>query len=158
MVVLIFRPKPQNINYFAILSHWIKKCHVLFELARPFSCTFSIGTEAKVHRKIRKFSHERSSYINHNVSHRLGIIPCETCSAFWKYYGHFKIPIVLCMNHEPYSPRSFFMVFMGPLRRLTLAFWVTDHYHPCSNLGVGISEGCFIFHFASLPMELVRLI
>ena len=37
------------------------------------------------------------------------------------------------------------------LRRLAVACWTTDHYHPCSNLGVGISKGCFIFHFASLP-------
>jgi len=28
--------------------------------------------------------------------------------------------------------------------------------HPRSNLGVGISEGCFIFHFASLPLEVAR--
>ena len=31
--------------------------------------------------------------------------------------------------------------------------WSTDHYHLSSNLGVGISEGCFIFDFASLPSE-----
>ena len=29
----------------------------------------------------------------------------------------------------------------GCLRGLTIGFWTTDHYHPCSNLGVGISEG-----------------
>ena len=39
----------------------------------------------------------------------------------------------------------------GRLRGLAVACWTTDHYHPCSNLGVGISEGCFIFDFASLP-------
>ena len=32
----------------------------------------------------------------------------------------------------------------------------TDHYHLSSNLGVGISEGCFIFDFASLPLEVAR--
>jgi len=26
----------------------------------------------------------------------------------------------------------------------------------CLNLGVGISEGCFIFEFASLPLEVAR--
>ena len=31
-----------------------------------------------------------------------------------------------------------------------------DHYHLCSNLGVGIWEGCFIFDFASLPMKVAR--
>ena len=35
----------------------------------------------------------------------------------------------------------------GALRGLAVACWTTDHYHPCSNLGVGISEGCFVFHF-----------
>jgi len=37
------------------------------------------------------------------------------------------------------------------LRGLALACWTTDYYH--TNLGVGISEGCFIFDFASLPLE-----
>ena len=31
-----------------------------------------------------------------------------------------------------------------------VALWITDHYHLSSNLGVGISEGCFVFDFASL--------
>ena len=35
----------------------------------------------------------------------------------------------------------------GRLRGLAVACWTTDHYHPCSNPGVGISEGCFVFHF-----------
>ena len=34
---------------------------------------------------------------------------------------------------------------------------ITDVYHPCSNLGVGISElGYFIFNFASLPLKVVQ--
>ena len=31
-----------------------------------------------------------------------------------------------------------------------------SHYHPCSNLDVGISEGCFILDVASLPLEVAR--
>jgi len=27
---------------------------------------------------------------------------------------------------------------------------------PCSNSGVGISEGCFVFHFVSLPLEVTQ--
>jgi len=46
----------------------------------------------------------------------------------------------------------------GRLRRLAVACWTTDHYHPCSDLGVGISEGCFTFDFASLRLEVARLI
>ena len=34
--------------------------------------------------------------------------------------------------------------------------WTTDHYHPSSNIGLGISEGCFIFHFGSLLLEAAR--
>ena len=30
------------------------------------------------------------------------------------------------------------------LHGLTVACWIMDHDHPCSNLRVGISEGCFI--------------
>ena len=39
---------------------------------------------------------------------------------------------------------------------LAVAFLITDHYHPCLNLGMGISEGCFVFGFASLPLEVTR--
>ena len=39
---------------------------------------------------------------------------------------------------------------------LAVACWTTDHYHLGSNLGVGISEGCFVFDFASLPLEVDR--
>ena len=42
------------------------------------------------------------------------------------------------------------------LRGLAVACWTTVHYHPCSDLGVGISEGCYIFDFASLPLEVAR--
>ena len=48
------------------------------------------------------------------------------------------------------------VLFLKAVCGLTVACWVTDHYHPCSNLGVGISEGCFIFDFASLPLEVAR--
>jgi len=47
------------------------------------------------------------------------------------------------------------MKYLG-LRGLAVACCTTDYYHPCSNLGVGISEGCFIFDFASLRLEVVR--
>ena len=39
---------------------------------------------------------------------------------------------------------------------LTVARWITDHYHPCSNLGVVIPGGCFIFELASLPLEVAQ--
>ena len=39
----------------------------------------------------------------------------------------------------------------GRLRGLTVVCWTTDH-------GVGISEGCFIFDFASLPLEVAWVI
>ena len=44
----------------------------------------------------------------------------------------------------------------GRLRGLAVACWTTDHYHPCSNLGVGISEGCFVLDIASLHLEVAR--
>ena len=33
---------------------------------------------------------------------------------------------------------------------------VLNHRSPCSNLGVGLSEGCFIIDFASLPLKVAR--
>jgi len=33
---------------------------------------------------------------------------------------------------------------------------VIDHYHLSSNHGVGVSEVCFVFDFASLPVEVAR--
>ena len=47
-------------------------------------------------------------------------------------------------------------LLLGRLRGLAVVCWTTDHYHPCSNPGVGISEGCFVFHFVSLPLEVTR--
>ena len=41
----------------------------------------------------------------------------------------------------------------GHLHGLAIARWTPDHYRPCLNLDVGISEGCFIFDFTSLPLE-----
>ena len=55
-----------------------------------------------------------------------------------------------------YNMITFSISYIGRLRGLAVAFWTTDHYHPCSNLGVGTSEGCFIFDFAPLPLEVAR--
>ena len=55
-----------------------------------------------------------------------------------QYYG---VPVVTC----------------GGVSLVQLvAHWTTDHYHLSSKLGVSISEHCFIFDFASLPLEVVR--
>jgi len=51
-----------------------------------------------------------------------------------------------------------FRVERGCLCGLAVPCWTRDHYHPCSNLGVGIYEGCFIFDFASLPLEVVEIV
>jgi len=40
--------------------------------------------------------------------------------------------------------------------RVKIAHWITDHYHLSLNLTMGISEGCFIFDFASLPLEVTQ--
>ena len=37
-----------------------------------------------------------------------------------------------------------------------LACWSTDHYHLCSNLRMGISEGCFISDFTLVPTEVAQ--
>jgi len=47
---------------------------------------------------------------------------------------------------------------LGRLRGLAVACSTTDHSHEGSNPGVGISEGCFISDFTSLPLEVVRSI
>jgi len=66
--------------------------------------------------------------------------------------------IVIIIDHNHHSIQCQLKLFIstfGGLRGLVVACW-TDHYHPCSNLGVGISEGCFIFDFASLLLEITR--
>ena len=50
----------------------------------------------------------------------------------------------------------FFPETSGRLHGLAVACWIRDHHHPCSNLVVAISEGCFISDFASLPLEVAR--
>jgi len=69
------------------------------------------------------------------------------------------------INHDMYKLKSYGIFGMvnqwfpsylsdrGRLCDLAVACWTTNDYHPCSNLGVGISEGCFIFDSASLPLE-----
>ena len=57
-----------------------------------------------------------------------------------------------------FSEPNILPVIFGHIRGLTVVCWITDHYHPCSNLWVGISEGCYIFHFASLPLVAGRSI
>jgi len=45
---------------------------------------------------------------------------------------------------------------VGHLRGLVGSALDTYPYHMSSNLGMSISEGCFIFDFASLPLEVAR--
>ena len=62
-----------------------------------------------------------------------------------------------CKQDECNEMTQFCSLFLtkdrGRLRGLAVACWTTDHYHACSNPGVGISEGCFIFEFSSLPLD-----
>ena len=44
----------------------------------------------------------------------------------------------------------------GCLLGLAVACWTTYHFQPFSNLGVVISEGCFILDVASLPLKVAR--
>jgi len=61
-----------------------------------------------------------------------------------------KVTVTPSTVYRPPSPKQ------NGIRGLAVACWTTAHYHPSSNLGVGIFEGCFIFNFASLPLEVVR--
>ena len=47
-------------------------------------------------------------------------------------------------------------LYAGRLRGLAVVCWTTDRYHPCSNLGVGMSDGCFGLDFTSLPLAAAR--
>ena len=58
---------------------------------------------------------------------------------------------LICFLHLSSFPLLY--THQGRLHGLAVACWTTDQYHSCSNLGVGISKGCFIFDFASLPLE-----
>ena len=50
--------------------------------------------------------------------------------------------------------RLFFYIWQQGASVVQLvACWTTDHHHLSQNLGVGISEGCFIFDFASLAVR-----
>jgi len=78
---------------------------------------------------------------------------CSLAVACWTtdHYHHVQflgwayLKVVLTLPHYP-----------GHLRGLAVACRTTDHYHPCSNPGVGISEGCFVFCFTSLPLEVAQ--
>ena len=59
------------------------------------------------------------------------------------YSFFFLYTYVICYP-LPIFTRSNYISVWRCLRGLAVACWITDHYHPCSILGVGISEGCFI--------------
>ena len=56
---------------------------------------------------------------------------------------------IINRNDNPVSFRGVSVVQL-------VAFWNIDYYHSRSNLGVGMSEGCFIFDFDSLHLEVAR--
>ena len=65
----------------------------------------------------------------------------------WCYYLH---QLIVMFPSQPPNPK----IIIITVWYLLLIF--QDHYHPCSNPGVGISDGCFVFHFVSLPLEVAR--
>ena len=65
----------------------------------------------------------------------------------------------MCIGqYKGFNMVSSLLHYRGCLHGLAVACWTTNHYHPCLKLGVGISEDCFIFDFASLPLEVAQLI
>ena len=65
-----------------------------------------------------------------------------------------KVGVKVCHHGHMYTKLSTRLPVR--LHGLAVVCWTTDHYHPCSNPSVGISEGCFVFHFISLPLEVAR--
>jgi len=84
--------------------------------------------------------------------------PCDLCpkSFIQQLFFSFLEGIVTMQSSTIYWYGRSFQLGARSLRVLAVACWTTNHYHPCSNLGVGISEGCFVFHFVSLPLEVTR--
>ena len=76
--------------------------------------------------------------------------PIRVCSEDDVTKAALKWTLVLADNDIPFR---FSNIFSG------VPLWssdsILDHRSlpPCSNPGVGISEGCFVFHFVSLPLE-----
>ena len=66
----------------------------------------------------------------------------QLCSLFMRHRCH--------ENRKVYVHRHTHKRACARFRGLT--GWITDHYHMSSNIGVGISEGCFSFDFASLAL------
>ena len=66
----------------------------------------------------------------------------------WNVYNFtptkYKTTLIYSTTHSWYQ---------GCLHGLVVGCWTTAH---CSNLSVGISKGCFIFDFASSPLEVTR--
>ena len=92
----------------------------------------------------------------------VGVPLSPQINSYYGYKDSFLMPVVIAIVMSP------ILKFLEPAAWLQLArflchfkwvaCWTTDHYHPCSNPGVGIYEGCFVFHFVSLLMEVARLI
>jgi len=76
--------------------------------------------------------------------------PLLNVPSFFFFFFFFFFLLLLLLLYCPHMHGT------GRLGGLAVVCWTADNYHPCSNLGVGISEGCFVFHFISLSLEVAR--
>ena len=115
-----------------------------------------LGDVSPIHKKPRP---------DHLISLRssIGYALCETGTAAIQSTGSHFAHLRMKTGTHAVSQIAYYSVFIRikkctcvRLRGLSVAYGITDHYYPCSNLGVGISEGCFIFDFDSLPLEVAR--
>ena len=83
---------------------------------------------------------------------------CHFCSHLCGIQGSWNslLCIIFCNGFFSLVLFSYLKRFLGRLRGLAVACWMTYHYYPGSNPSVGIFEGCFIIDFASLPLEVAR--
>ena len=97
-------------------------------------------------------------YIMYCVYHVL----CICCTIIYISIIHLSLKLLSSITQTVndfslcYQFQYNYISHSGRLRGLAVACWTTDHYHPCSNPGVGISEGGFVFHFVSLHLEVAR--
>ena len=86
------------------------------------------------------------------------VFNCSSITDFPLPNNHYKVVTVQYTYCDPHMQVTWLLpnIIQGRLLCLAAVCWTTDHYHSCQNLGVGISEGCFIFDSASLHLEVAR--
>jgi len=134
----------------SICDRWSLRCYLISDVL-----SLRMFYHVIITNKPMLSSFDKCHLPSHNNCSTLVCLHCWLATEMFLFCGWLFNGWAIFVSLLSY-PELTSILHMGLFRGLAVACWTTDHYHPCSNLGLGISEGCFIFDFDSLPLEVAR--